>query len=310
MARCSPPSDPVPVSPATASGLDPPVADYATSGPHRLPRENARRLPRGAARARLGLPGRRNTRGPPQRGAVVGDERPASCWLGAVRLDGPHLGSPDRDGALVPVMGWLIVFFALFGGTLGAVQQRGDADRRQGAALLLARACSGPRSSAETGLRRDGSCSPAGPPRSSHSPSSPTGTTPAASNRFEPIRLVDVDSVERPATPRGMAWPADDRGWTTRMARPCPSGGLPCVLDLRRPSRRSELSPPHGRRLSRPRSLRLFLHCHSLQDSGPIWLPSRSIWRFSAPYVLLVAAFIAEVPFAHAPRSSCACTSR
>ena len=98
-----------------------------------------------------------------------------------------------------------------------------------------------------------------------------------------------------------MAWPADDRGWTTGWrGRVLPVVFLAYLIYVAQAV--AQNSPRHT--VGGYLVLGVFVSSYIailFQDSGPIWLPSRSIWRFWAPYVLLVAAFIAEVPFARAP---------
>jgi len=107
--------------------------------------------------------------------------------------------------------------------------------------------------------------------------------------------------VERPATPLGVAWPADDRSWTTGWrGRVLPVVFLAYLVYVAQAV--AQNSPRHA--VAGYVILGVFVASYIaifFQDSGLTWLPPKSIWWFWAPYVLLVAAFIAELPFAHAP---------
>ena len=107
--------------------------------------------------------------------------------------------------------------------------------------------------------------------------------------------------MERPATAPEGTWPADDRGWTAGWR----SLVLPIVF-LAYLVYVGEAVAQNSPRQALAGYLVLGAFVASylavlFLSPGPTWLPSEPSWRFWAPYMLLVAAFIAEVPFAHAP---------
>ena len=112
---------------------------------------------------------------------------------------------------------------------------------------------------------------------------------------------MDVDAVERPARPPQETLPAADRRWTAGWR----SVVLPIVFlaylvyvgeAVAGNSPRQALEGYFILGVFVTSYLAIFF-----LNPGPIWLSSEPSWRFWAPYLLLVAAFIAEVPFAHAP---------
>jgi two-component system, NarL family, sensor histidine kinase DesK len=96
-------------------------------------------------------------------------------------------------------------------------------------------------------------------------------------------------------------WPADDRRWTSGWrSRLLPVVFLAYLVYVGEAV--AQNSPRHA--VWGYLALGVFVASYLailVRSSGPIWVPSEPSWRFWAPYVVLVAAFIAEVPFARAP---------
>ena len=107
-----------------------------------------------------------------------------------------------------------------------------------------------------------------------------------------------VDAVERPATTPNTTRPADDRRWTTGWrGRVLPVVFLAYLVYVGEAV--AQNSPRHA--LAGYVVLGVFVASYLailVLGASSIRPASGTVWRFWAPYVLLVVAFIVEVPFA------------